>query len=296
MTVGLRQLAALTALEEAGSFTDAASALGLSQAGMSRAIQSLEAAVGVPLVHRTTRSVAFTEAGTAFVADARRILDELDRAVAGARGETRSIRLGYAWAALGRHTTPMLRGWNRAHPEQPIRMVNRLQQDVGLRDGSADLAIIRHAIDPREFEWEAVGAEQRVCTLAVDHPLADRSEITLADLVDQRVGVDGATGTTTPALWLDAGLPAPEILNTQATSEWLDLIAEGRIVGVTPVATKEYTPRPGVVFLPMPDAPLIEVRIAWARHRRQAEADRMIRPIRGYYRDRPARAGVGGRA
>ncbi len=296
MNVELRQLAALAALEAAGSFTDAAAALGLSQAGMSRTIQALEAAIGVPLVHRTTRSVAFTEAGTAFASSARRILDDVERAIGNARGESRSIRLGYAWAALGAHTTPMLRSWNRAHPEQTIRMVHSDRHDVGLRDGSVDLAIVRHELDPREFDWEAIGTEPRVCTLAVDHPLAERKEIALADLVDQRVGVDVVTGTTTSTLWLNAGLPAPEIVPTQDTSVWLDLVAEGRIVGVTPIATQQYTPRPGVVFVPMPSAPLIEVRIAWTRHRRPPETDRVLRHLRGYYRARAPKTGVGGRA
>ncbi|MBO9578801.1 MAG: LysR family transcriptional regulator [Microbacteriaceae bacterium] len=284
MNVELRHLAMLVALERTGSFTDAAAELGCSQAAMSRGVQALEAAVGAPLVLRTTRAVAFTPAGSAFCADARRILDDADRAVARARGETRSIRIGYAWAALGAHTTPMLRAWNRAHPEQPIRMVHANRHDVGLRDGSADLAIVRHPMDDREFEWSRIGFEARVCSLAVDHPLAERVAIRLDDLRHARVGSDAATGTTTAALWLEQGMPAPELVPTHDTDEWLDLVAEGRIVGVTPVATAHYSPRPGVVFLPMPDAPRIEVRLAWRRGRRHPETDRVLRHLRGYYR------------
>ncbi len=289
MNFELRHLQALVALEEEGSFTEASVRLGVSQAAVSRTIQGLEAALGVPLVHRTTRSVALSAAGQEFVVAARRALADLDAAVARARGELRSIRLGYAWAAIGAHTTPMIRAWNRAHPEQPLRMVHSDRHDVGLLDGLADLAIVRHEIDRGEFEWEAIGQEPRVCTLAVDHPLADRAAISLGDLVDQRIGVDAATGTTSPALWLAAGLPAPEIVPVRDNSEWLDLVAEGRIVGVTPVSTKEYTPRPGVVFVPMPDVPHIEVRIAWVRGRRPQDADRVLRHLRGYYRGRGTR-------
>jgi DNA-binding transcriptional LysR family regulator len=293
MTVEFRQLAMLMALEAAASFTDAAAALGVSQAAVSRGIQALEAAVGTPLVNRTTRAVAFTPAGTALAADARRILDDVDRAVAQARGETRAVRLGYAWAALGAHTTPMLRSWNRQHPEQPMRMVHANRHDVGLRGGGVDLAIVRHELDEREFETVGIGHEARVCTLAVDHPLADRDAIRLEDLVGSRVGYDVATGTTSADLWVARGLPAPELVPTYDTSEWLDLVAEGRIVGVTPIATAHYTPRPGVVFVPMPDAPDIEVRLAWRRGRRPPETDRVVRHLRGYYR---GRAAVRGRA
>jgi len=296
MGIELRELRAIIALEDAGTFTDAAAALGVSQAAVSRAIAALEAETGAALVTRTTRRVAFTPAGSEFVAAARRVLDELDRAVAGARGEPRSIRLGYAWAALGAHTTPMLRSWNRANPERPIRMVHNIRRDVGLLDGTADLAVVRHELDAEQFDWATVGLEPRVCTLAVDHPLAERREIGLEDLVEQRVGTDAATGTTGVALWLDAGLPAPEIVPTQDTSVWLDLVAEGRVVGVTPIATQHYSPRPGVVFIPMPQAPLVEVRLAWARRHRPPETDRVLAHVRGYYRGRASRPGVGGRA
>jgi len=295
MDVELRQLRALVALADSGTFTDAAAELGLSQAAVSRSIQALETGVGARLVHRTTRTVAFSPVGTELLTTARRILDDLDRMVARARGETRGIRLGYAWAALGAHTTPILRTWNREHPERPIRMVHAAQHDVGLRDGRADLAIVRHAMDEGEFESAPIGREARVCTLAVDHPLAERATIGLADLVGSRVGVDTATGTTSAALWLDRGLAAPEIVPTQDTSEWLDLVAEGRIVGVTPVATEHYTPRPGVVFIPMPSAPTIQVRLAWPRGRRPAETDQVLRHLRAYYRgaDAPSRVGGG---
>ncbi len=296
MNVELRQLEALLAIEAEGTFTDAAVRLGISQAAVSRAVQGLEAAVGVPLVHRTTRSLALSEVGAEFVTSARRIVDDLDAAIGRARGEMRGIRLGYAWAALGEHTTPMLRAWHRLHPQQPMRMVHAVRHDVGLREGLTDLAIIRHALGSEEFDSAPIGTEARVCAMAVDHPLAERQQIELADLVGARVGVDAATGTTSRRLWLDAGVEPPEIVQTQDNDEWLDRIAEGSILGVTPVATAHYTPRPGVVFLPMPRAPRIEVRIAWARRRRPLETDAVLGHLRGFYAGHRARSDVGGAA
>lgn len=296
MSVELRQLAALVALEAEGTFTDAAVRLGVSQAAVSRTIQALEAAVGVELVQRTTRSLALTEAGAELVTTAKRILDDLDSVTARLRGEPRSIRLGYAWAALGEHTTPMLRAWRRARPEQPIRMVHAVRRDVGLRDGTADLAIVRHELEPGEFEWARIGDEPRVCAMAVDHPLAERREIDLADLVGTRIGVDIATGTTSARLWLDEGLEPPEIVPMQDNDEWLDRLAEGSILGVSPIASAHYTPRPGVMFLPMPRAPRLELRLAWARRRRPAETDAVLAHLRGYYTGRRPRSDVGSRA
>ena len=50
------------------------------------------------------------------------MLRQLDDAVAEARGETRALRLGYAWAAFGRHTSPILRDWRARHPDVPLEV------------------------------------------------------------------------------------------------------------------------------------------------------------------------------
>src|ERR1700734_401174 len=64
MNVELRQLRCLVAIADAGTFTDAAIDLGISQAAASRTIASLETALGVRLLRRTTRQVSLTAAGS----------------------------------------------------------------------------------------------------------------------------------------------------------------------------------------------------------------------------------------
>ena len=55
---------------EAGSFTAAGDALSLSKGAVSKAVSRLESALGVRLLHRTTRRQTLTEAGAAFHARA----------------------------------------------------------------------------------------------------------------------------------------------------------------------------------------------------------------------------------
>ena len=63
---------------EMGNFTRAADSLGIPKSRASTAVRRLEAAVGVRLLHRTTRCVQLTEDGRAFHARAREVLNEVD--------------------------------------------------------------------------------------------------------------------------------------------------------------------------------------------------------------------------
>ena len=254
----------------------------MSQAAVSRSLAALEHELGTRLMHRTTRRVEPTEAGASFAATARRVLAELDRAVAEARGERSVIRVGYQWAALGAHTTPVLRAWNRAHLDTPMRLVRLNRRDGGLADGLVDLAVLRHHVDP-ELDSELVGTEPRVLAVPVDHALADRSSVGLEDLVPFVVAHDRHTGTTSAGLWTSVGLPAPRMTETGDVEEWLDLIAAGDAIGVTASGTAHHYPRPGVVFVPIDDAPPIEVRLAWHRRYRHPFASRVARALRASY-------------
>src|SRR5688500_12376757 len=79
---------ALLAVVEAGGFTAAAARLGLSKAFISKQVAALEAALGVRLLHRTTRRVAVTEAGRLYLdyaRQARELLSDGERAVSAVR-------------------------------------------------------------------------------------------------------------------------------------------------------------------------------------------------------------------
>ena len=81
-TPTLTDLTAFTAVAEHRSFRRAADALGQSPSAISHAMRSLEARLGVRLIHRTTRSVALTEAGVQLLAGLAPALRDLDAALA----------------------------------------------------------------------------------------------------------------------------------------------------------------------------------------------------------------------
>jgi DNA-binding transcriptional LysR family regulator len=290
MDVQLRQLRTLVAVVDSGTFTDAAVALGVSQAAVSRAVAALEAGLGARLVQRTTRHVALTPTGSRVVAQARRILDEvgvLQRLV----GRT-EVRVGYAWAALGKYTRRLQKTWAAAHPGVPLVFVQVNDPTAGLSDGSADLAVIRRPLTDPRFETAEIGLESRYAAVATDNPLARRRSLRVEELSRYTVAVDSRTGTTTADLWPPGTAPV-STRETTGVDEWLTLIAAGQAVGITSEATANQNPRPGVAYRALRHAPAISVRLAWWRDDPPGHLGELLELTRRTYGSAEGRDGVG---
>jgi DNA-binding transcriptional LysR family regulator len=258
----VRQLRALLAVVDGGTFTAAGDLLGTSQASVSRSVAALERALGARVLRRTTREVALTPVGAQVVGHARRVLEEvaaIRRAAEAARGE---LRIGYAWAALGRHTTVVQRRWSAALPGATLRFVPSATPTAGLAEGTADAAVLRRPVADRRLRSALLGTERRYAAVAADDPLARRRSVALADLAGRVVAVDPLTGTTTEQLWPPPA-PAPATRTVRGIDDWLTVVAAGQAVGVSAEATTVQHTRPGVVYRLVRDAPPVEVRLAW---------------------------------
>ena len=264
MDLELRHLRVLVAVVDAGSFTDAAIDLGISQAAASRTLIGLEQILGVRLLHRTSRNVTPTTAGVQVLGRARHLLAEAGNLIAEATtGHTR-LRIGHAWSAMGRHTLEFQRRWAARYPDVELHLVRTNSPTGGLAEGLCDLAVVRVPADEHRFATAVVGEERRYCAIAADDPWARRRSIGLNDVRDRTVLIDRRTGSTTAQLW-PAG-PRPAMEETQDIDDWLALIASGRGVGITPESTVHQYRREGVVFRPLRDAPPITVQLIWRRH------------------------------
>ncbi|UAL70704.1 LysR family transcriptional regulator [Streptomyces angustmyceticus] len=260
----LRHLRCLVAIVDAGGFTDAAIELGVSQAAVSRTLVSLEEALGVRLLHRTSRNVIPTTAGVQVLARARKVLAEADNLVREATtGHTR-LRIGHAWSAMGRHTAEYQRRWAARHPDVELHLIRTNSATGGLAEGLCDLAVVRTAFDDARFASAVVGQERRYCAMAADDPWATRRAIALADIRDRTLLIDRRTGTTTADLWPESARPSVEY--TQDIDDWLTLIATGRRVGITPESTANQYRRDGIVFRRLRDATPVAVHLIWRRH------------------------------
>lgn len=140
----LETLRIFAAVAEGQSFAAAARRLRLSPPAVTRAVAALEARLGTRLLHRTTRIVRVTEAGRGLLADARRILADLDEAEAAASG-TAAAPTGLlsltAPASFGRmFVAPIALDFLAAHPRLDLRLL-LIDRVVDLIDEGIDVGV-----------------------------------------------------------------------------------------------------------------------------------------------------------
>ncbi|MER7625531.1 LysR family transcriptional regulator [Streptomyces sp. NPDC126503] len=262
MSIELRHLRCFLAIAEESSLTRAAARLHLTQPAVSRTLAALEQHLGARLVDRSTHHLALTADGHAFRDRAAAALAAFEAAVDPARLHHRPLRLGHAWSAFGRYTTPLLRRWQREHPETPLELLRVDDRTAGLARGEVDAALLRGTVEAPGLVTTELTTEPRVAAVPADGPLAALPSLTLADLAGETVVLNTVSGTTTPALWPPPARPT-NTLTVANTDDWLTAIAAGRGVGVSSASTAALHPHPGVTYRPLTDAPPLPVLLAW---------------------------------
>jgi DNA-binding transcriptional LysR family regulator len=157
--LGLRELRAVLAVAELGSFRRAAADLGYTQSALSHQVSALEAAIGWPLFHRPggRAQVRLTPAGEAVCRRARRVLSEVEAMAADAegaeRGERVRVRVGVSQTAAAEIMPAALRAFREEHPGVEV-VLSETDDAKGARDalrrGDLELAFSYNP-EPDEF-------------------------------------------------------------------------------------------------------------------------------------------------
>ena len=157
--LGLRELQAVLAVAELGSFRRAAAALGYTQSALSHQVSALEGALGQSLFHRPggRAPVRLTPAGEAVCRRARRALSEVEAVAAdaeqAARGEIVRVRVGVTQTAAAEIMPVALRAFRDHHPGVEVVLTTADDPDssrAALRRGDLDLAF---SYDPETDEY-----------------------------------------------------------------------------------------------------------------------------------------------
>lgn len=192
MALKLHQLRYLVAIAESGSIRAAARILGLSQASLTQALRELEAHSGLGLLERHSRGIGFTPAGQDLLAQARRVLaqmDKLEQVVEHHRGQTSAQRLSVGVTPWVAQTllAPVVVAFRQSWPQVPLELFDGLSVLAypRLRDGSLDLMVGRQAPSAlmQGLQVQALFRYDMVVVARRGHPKVQARSIT--ELLDQ---------------------------------------------------------------------------------------------------------------
>lgn len=239
----LRHLRYFLHVAEEMHFGRAAQQLGISQPPLSKQIRALEDELGVRLFDRTSRRVRLTEAGRLFAPEARKALDQADKAAQIARRAQRAEigRLGLGFTTSGPFVPLVARALHRFRQSYPdveliLREQGRDEQIEGVRTRQLDIGIVRDyrtPVLPEGMVAQCLQREEMILALREDHRLARRAEPPrIADLEDEPLvlyGPPNGTGFTEHffALCEEAGFVPKIAHEARSLSTLLGLVAAG---------------------------------------------------------------------
>ncbi len=264
------------AVAEELHFGRAAQRLAIAQPPLSRAIQQLERRLGVVLLHRTTRAIALTEAGSVLLREARAALDAVEAAERRTR-RAAADRPGVVLATKAGASSELLPKLLNAYAAEPdsvtveVLLCGPGEQERLLRDGRADVALLHRPFDTTAgLDTEDLYTEQQILVLPAGHPLATRSHISSAE-------VAALTDLPLPRWPRPDGSypdgPGPQVRDHTQLAQ---LIALGRACAMLPESARTHL-REGHALIPVPDAPAVTTVIAWPPHSRSRAVADLVR-------------------
>jgi DNA-binding transcriptional LysR family regulator len=272
--VELRDIEIFLTLAEELHFGRTAERLHVSQARVSQSIKRQERRIGATLFERTSRTVLLTPVGRRLREDLQRGYELIQAGIAAAtaagRGLSGTVRLG-VMGALGLEMRDVIEAFRARHPDCDVRTLEFHFGDPfgALRTGRVDVQFLWLPVrEPDLTVGPVVLAEGRVLAVKAGHALADRESVSLEDLGDQVVL---GPGRGLPPYWEEAmlplhtpgGRPVPRGPAVRTFHEALAVVAAGQGITVLNEHVARHHRHPGVVCLPIHDAPPTEWAMVW---------------------------------
>ena len=273
----LRHLRYFLAVAEELHFNRAAQRLHMQQPPLSHQIRQLEKELGVQLFRRTTRSVALTEAGQAFLHQTRSILalveDSPEVARRASQGMTGRLGVGFTGSTTYELLPVVAGAFRRAFPDAVLQVEGEMlspAQVEALLSGRLDVCFGWIRLAQPELETRVLRRERLAVVLPEDHRLAGRESVRLGDLAeDPFVTYPGHWGSTMYQLTMqacrDSGFSPRIVQEVSQTATLVSLVAAGFGVAVAPASVRHLTVT-GAVLRPL-EFPVVESElvVAWRR-------------------------------
>lgn len=191
MRFDLTDLQLFVHILDSGTLTAAAGLSHMTLASASERVRGMEAQLGAPLLERGARGVRPTAAGHTLGQHARQVLQQMEHL----RGDLADFGNGLAGqarvrgntSAVAEHLPQAVAGFLQAQPRVALELQECRSEAVldGLRLGLCDIGIASDAVDTSGIQAEPWRPDPLVAVLPVEHPLARRMSLRLAELLTQ---------------------------------------------------------------------------------------------------------------
>lgn len=262
------------------SFSKAAERLDVEQSYLSKTIATLEATLGVELFDRSRRPPVLTTAGKVFLSELQVAVAALERAVRQAqeanRGAVGKLVIVVNTAIANSLLPAILKTFRSRYSkvELELRVMTNKDMIQGLRDGSIDVGF-EHLPNPNSDDPNLnvlpIAQESFVVALPKHHPLAARSQISLAALKDEPLILPPTDAVPSYEVVLSQfeAIGVKPILLETVKATWmvinLSLVAAGAGVSILPDNVQTLQ-REDVVYRKLHDAPLSrQIAVVWRR-------------------------------
>ncbi|MEQ0564124.1 LysR family transcriptional regulator [Amycolatopsis sp. NEAU-NG30] len=271
----LRRWHYFAVLAEEMNFTRAAARLFVAQPSLSQQIRAFEAELGVALLDRSGPRFALTEAGRVAAAEARELLDHLERArgviAATARGDAGRLRIAYTRSAPGPLAADLVAAYRSRHPDVELALETGWTSLnlTRLAAGEIDVGFVRPPLTAPGIEVAVVGSEEVLLALPSGHALArHRGRIRRAWIATEpvvfwpRENGPGQYDAISGQVWPE-GVP-PIVREEPEDEQLMRAVAEGAGIAAIPEHRARALRRRGVVLRRLEDpVPRIDLGLAW---------------------------------
>jgi len=293
MAMELRQLKYFISAATHLNFTKAAKECFIVQTAMTAQMTNLEKELGVKLFERQNRGLSLTEAGVAFLEEAKEIVAKTQRArekMTALQGNYRAVlRVGHHGEMFRADLLEILRAYRRRCPEVKVMLyqIPRGELVSGVREGQLDLALMpyeeRFQRETKWLEWEILSEESCLLAVSADHPLAERKEIALSEIsAYPRIGFMSGVWIT-----IDEGKEDNRYGQVRDHTSLELLIESGYCVGIWAERMCRRGNYPNLRFLPITDFPhTMNSSLIWKRDSLSAEAEAFRQEVLRQYRER----------
>lgn len=288
----IRHLWLFLAVAEEQNFGRAAKRLGMSQPPLSEQIQVLEQALKVKLFDRSRRGAQLTPVGAAILPAVRKFADQLERlelaveeAVAGQSG---ILTIGAISTAMFDVLPGLIEQLKHDYPQLTVsvREIDSVEALPALEAGDIDLAFARLDGDlGASVQSLALTQDRLMVALPADHPLANRSRISLSSLANEPLvmfarKVSPVYFDNLIATCRASGFSPRVLHEVRSVASQIAFVSYGQGIALVPASLKKLAPG-NVVFRALSQKlQVVTTAMAWNAQRPNAVVEELVARFR----------------